>query len=105
MNCELLADYHSILARWRNHFSQLLNVHGVNDVRQTEIHTAEPLVLEPSAFEVEVAIEKLKSHTSTGINQIPTELIKAGDRKFAMRSINILFLFETSRNSLRSARS
>jgi hypothetical protein len=22
-----------ILARWRNHFSQLLNVHGVNDVR------------------------------------------------------------------------
>jgi hypothetical protein len=45
-----------------NYFSQLLNVHGVNDVRQTEIHTAEPLVPEPSAFEVEMAmaIEKLK---------------------------------------------
>jgi len=26
---------------------------GVNDVRQTEIHTAEPLVPEPSAFELE----------------------------------------------------
>jgi len=41
---EFVADCHSILARWRNHFSQLLNVHGVNDVRQTEIHTAEPLL-------------------------------------------------------------
>jgi hypothetical protein len=30
----------------------------VSDVRQTEIHTAEPLVPEPSAFEVEMAIEK-----------------------------------------------
>jgi hypothetical protein len=45
---DLVADSHSILARWRNDFFQLLNVHGVNDVRQTEIHTAEPLVPEPS---------------------------------------------------------
>jgi hypothetical protein len=51
---DLVADSHSILARWRNHFSQLLSIHGVN-VRQTEIHTAEP-----SAFEIEMAIEKLK---------------------------------------------
>ena len=41
---DLVADTHSILARWRNYFSQLLNVHGVNDVRETEIHTAEPYV-------------------------------------------------------------
>ena len=41
---DLVTDSYSILARWRNHFLQLLNVHGVNDVRQTEIHTAEPLV-------------------------------------------------------------
>jgi len=57
----LVADSQSIVMRWRNYFSQLLNVHGAKDVRQEEIHTAEPLVLEPSAFEVEVAIEKLKS--------------------------------------------
>ena len=44
---DLVTDIHSILARWRNHFSQLLNVHGVNDVRQTGRHTAEPLVPEP----------------------------------------------------------
>jgi hypothetical protein len=66
------------LARWRNYFSQLLNVHGDNDVRQTEIDTAEPLVPEPSAFEVEMAIEKLKRYKSSGIDQIPAELIKAG---------------------------
>jgi hypothetical protein len=38
---DLITDAHSILARWRNHLSQLLNVHGVNDSRQTEIHTLE----------------------------------------------------------------
>jgi hypothetical protein len=52
-----------------------LNIHGVNVVRQPEIHTAEPLVPEPSAFEVELAIEKLKSHPSPGIDQIPAGVI------------------------------
>ena len=54
---DVVADSHSILARWRNYFSQLLNVHGVSDVRQTKIHTAEPLVPEPSASDFELAIE------------------------------------------------
>ena len=35
---------------------------GVNNVRLTEIHTAEPLLTEPSAFEVKKAIENLKSY-------------------------------------------
>jgi hypothetical protein len=52
---DLVTDSHSVLARWRNHFRQLFNAHGVDDVRQTEICTAEPLVPEPSAFEVEIA--------------------------------------------------
>ena len=34
----------------------------------------------PSAFEVEMAVEKLKSHKSPGTDQIPAELIKAGGR-------------------------
>ena len=33
---------------------------------------------EPSALEAELAIEKLKSHKSSGIDQTPAELIKAG---------------------------
>ena len=56
---DLFADSHSIMASWRNYFSQLLNVHGVDNVRQTERHTVEPLVPEPSVFEVELAIVKL----------------------------------------------
>jgi hypothetical protein len=77
---DLVADSHSIVARWRNYFSQLFNVLGVKVVGQTEIHTAEPLVPEPSASEFELAIDKLKSHKSPGIDQIPAELIKAGGR-------------------------
>ena len=77
---DLMADSHSIMVRWRNYFSQLLNVHDVKDVRQAEIHTVEPLVIEPSAFEIELTIEKLKNHKSPGIDQIPAELIKAGGR-------------------------
>ena len=50
---DLVADSYSIMTRWRNYFSQLLNVHGAKDVRQAEIHTAEPLVPEPSVFEVD----------------------------------------------------
>jgi len=53
----LFANSHSSLARWRNHFPQLLNLHWVNDVRQAELHRAEPLVPEPSVFEVELAVE------------------------------------------------
>ena len=59
---DLVADSHSIMARWRNYFSQQLNVHEVKDVRQAEIHTIESLTPEPSAYEVELAIEKLKNH-------------------------------------------
>jgi len=51
---DLDSNSHSILARWRNYFSQLLNV---NDVRHRELHKTEPLVHEPSAFEVALAIE------------------------------------------------
>jgi hypothetical protein len=35
----------------------VLNVHGVRDVRQMDIHTAEPLVPEPSLVKVENAIQ------------------------------------------------
>jgi len=77
---DLVAVSHSIVDRWRNYFSQLFNVHGVQDIGQAEIHTAEPLVPEPSASEFEVVIDKLKSHKSPCIDQIPAELVKVGDR-------------------------
>jgi sorting nexin-29 len=43
-----------------------------------DIHTAEPLVPEPSLAKVETAVGKLKSYKSPGPDQIPAELIKAG---------------------------
>jgi len=64
----LVADSNRIVVRWRNYFSQLLNVHGVKDVGEAEIHTVEPLVPEPSASEFELAIGKLRSHKSPGID-------------------------------------
>ena len=80
---DLVADSHSIVARWRNYFSQLFHVHGFKDVGQTEIHTAEPLAPVPSATEFELAIDKLKSHKSPVIDQTP-ELIKAGGRTICL---------------------
>ena len=67
-------------------------MHGVKDVGQTEIHTAEPLVPEPSPSEDELAIDKLKSHKSPDIDQIPTELIKAGGRAIYLE-IHKLIIF------------
>jgi hypothetical protein len=77
---DLVRDCNGILVRWRIHIYKLFNVHGINDVRQTEIPTAEPLVAEPSAFEFKMAIENLKRHRSSSIDQIPAELIKVGGR-------------------------
>jgi len=65
------------LVRWRKHFTQLLNINAINDVRQTEIHTAETNLPQQSALEVDLAIEKLKGHKSPGNDQIPPEFIKA----------------------------
>jgi hypothetical protein len=41
-----------------HHFSQILSIHWVGDVRQTESHAAGPLLPEPIAFEGEMAIER-----------------------------------------------
>jgi hypothetical protein len=77
-NGNLIADPLSVLNRWKNFFNQVLNVHGVHDVEQMHIHTAEPLVPERSLVEVEIALGELKSYKSPGTDQIPTELFKAG---------------------------
>jgi hypothetical protein len=47
-NGNLLADPQSVLNRWKSFFNQAYSVHGVHDVKQMDIHTAEPLVPEPS---------------------------------------------------------
>jgi hypothetical protein len=53
-----LADPHSNFNRLKDFFCKLLHVHGVNYARQTEIHTAEPLVPKPSVWEDDADIKK-----------------------------------------------
>jgi len=53
-----------------------------NDATQAEIHTVEPLVPKPSAFEFELAIGKLRNHKPPGIYQTPAEFMKAEGRTF-----------------------
>jgi hypothetical protein len=48
------------------------------NVRQTEMHTAEPSVPEPSTPEVDTATENLRRYKSPGDDQIPVELIQVG---------------------------
>jgi hypothetical protein len=62
----LLVDSHNILNSWKSYYSQLLNVYRFSDVRQIEVHTAEPLVPDPSPFENENTIAKFKSYRSPG---------------------------------------
>jgi hypothetical protein len=77
-NDNLLAHSQSVLNRWKNFFNQVLNVHGVHDVRQMDIHTAEPSMPEANLVEVQIAIGKLKSYKSPYTAQIPAEITKAG---------------------------
>jgi hypothetical protein len=59
-NGDVLADSHNILNRWMNYFFQLLNVHSVSDVRQIEIHTAEPLYLIQVPMKLKILPQGLK---------------------------------------------
>jgi hypothetical protein len=55
-NDNLLADPQRVLKRRKNFFNQVLNVHGVHDVRQMDIHTAEPLIPKRNLVKVEIAV-------------------------------------------------
>jgi hypothetical protein len=63
-NGDVLADSHTVLNRCKNYLSQLMFMGLLfNDVRYSEIHTAEPLVPQPSTFEAEIAIEKVENYS------------------------------------------
>jgi hypothetical protein len=76
-NDNVLVDPRSVLIRWKNFINQVLNVHGVHNVRQRDIHMTEPLVPEPSLDEMEIATGKLKNYKSPSTDQILAKLIKA----------------------------
>ena len=62
-NGDLVAVSYSIVAKCRNYLPQLLNVHGVNDIKHTVIYTAETLVSLAKCLWVWVGYRKArKSH-------------------------------------------
>jgi hypothetical protein len=81
-----------------------LNVHGINNARQTEIHTARPLVPEPNSLEVDITTEKLIRCKLPGTDQVLTELIQAGGNELYSESINLISLFEIWKNCHSSGR-
>jgi hypothetical protein len=94
------------LNRWKNFFNEVLNVHGVHDVREMDIHTAEPLVPEePSLVKVEIATGKFKSYKFSGTDQILAELFKVGRVKHhVLRYTNLFVLYGIRRNCHSSGR-
>jgi hypothetical protein len=52
---KLYALFHTVY-----HFSHSMYIHGVNDVRQTETHSAEPLVPETSALDLRWLVKSSK---------------------------------------------
>jgi hypothetical protein len=73
-------------------------MHGVNDVWQTEMQIAEPLVPEPSCFKFEIVIEELKRYKSPSNDQILAELIQTEVIHYVLRSTNLLILLGIRRN-------
>jgi hypothetical protein len=68
---DLHVDRYKTVNEWKNYFCHLVNLLRADGFRQTEIHTAQPFVPEPSASEVKVAIRKFKRYRSPGVDQIP----------------------------------
>jgi hypothetical protein len=93
------------LNRWKNYFSQLLNVRRVTDVRQIEVHTAESLVPTHRPFEVEIVIAKLKRYKLLGSDQIPAELIQEGGEILLSKILKLINSIWNIKNCLISARS
>jgi len=86
------------------HFSQLFNVLGVSDVKQTEAHTEDPMCLCPLSLKMKQLVKSYKCYRLPGTHQIPAEFIKEVGQ-FMLRPINFLILFGMRKNCFRNVRS
>jgi hypothetical protein len=73
-NGDLFAGFQNILNRWKNCFSQLLNVHIVSDVSLIEIYTADSLVSNPGPFVLDVTTAILKSYKSSNSSRTDSSI-------------------------------
>ena len=72
-NGTIVADTTSILSRWEQFISNLLNVNHSSSHEDSEVYTAEPDIPEPSLIEIELAIDMLNRHQDTEVDHIPSE--------------------------------
>jgi hypothetical protein len=87
-NGDLLADSHNIFNRWKNYFSQLLNVHNVSDVRKIEVaYIRLSYCTCSSHLEAETGISNLKkykllynSHTTAESIQASGETLQSANQ-------------------------
>ena len=59
----VVANTTSILSRWEQFYSHLLNVNQSTNLNVSEIYTVEPDIPEPCVVEAEFAIDNLKKKT------------------------------------------
>lgn len=88
-----------MLKGWKNPICLLLNVHGIKDVTQTDTHTSEPLVPQPTDPLIEIAIEISENIQAPGTGQIPGEVMTVSSKT------HILILFVARKNCLSSGKS
>jgi hypothetical protein len=58
-------------------------VHGLNVIRQTEVHIADSLVFQPGSFEDRIVKESLKKYKWSDTDQIQAEIIHIGVKYYA----------------------
>jgi hypothetical protein len=80
-------------------------VHNASDVRQIQVHKAEPFVLGPSPLEVEIVIEKSKSINRYVAIKFRQKWVKHEVKYYCLGSTNTLILFGTRNNCVISQRS
>lgn len=73
-----LTGTQQIKERWKEYFSELLNVQQDRVIEEEELATAEVEDIEPSFEEMEFAIKRLKNGKSPGSDGIACEFIKKG---------------------------
>ena len=61
-----------------------------NEIRHTEIPTAEPPELKPAATDYEIDAEILIGYKSPGTNQVLSELIQSGSKQDVLRFPEVL---------------
>jgi exonuclease III len=90
---EVITDSNKVLARWREHFKELLNpVEATPDNHiSRDNEPVEPILLS----EVIAAVHNLKNGKAAGIDEIRSEMLKAMDRngcEWLTRVINVAWL-------------